>query len=1096
MRKEVFVHQDLLERIAARASMPPERSLLRNEAAYEVCESEVQARVEHLYDLVGATDDEQMARFLIQHQLDSEQLGRFLSSPLRLPDPPPSWIAVLEQVVREEVPGASQRNVMAAQDPSLLAKDPLPFQEVFLPFLHYARQQYAQRTANAPSLFENEVQITLERWLLSELCGLAGETLLLEFSRFRQRQACGERSSESRRLYEAFVAQYQGEGRLPFFLEYSVLARLAVLKVEQWVDVCTEFVQRLAADLDELEKTFYEGKSVGPVVKVQPSYSDPHHQGRSVFLLTFAEGVEVVYKPRSLAVDQAFAHLLLWSNAHGLTPSLKPVRVLSRPTHGWTEYVAHEPCSSRQEVHTYYRRAGILLCWLYVLGGTDIHNENLIACGAHPMLIDLETIIYPGFPPCLEYQEPWENTIRSDELLCQSHSVLRSRLLPEWLWSEMNSLIYDNSGLGGVKEHLQEQPRRFWQHINTDAMERESVPYPGDMHQNAVLLQDAVVDPLAYGEEVLQGFCTAYRFLLAHRHELLAPDGALSAFEDCPLRFVRRATQTYATALEILEHPLFLREGTDRWIELQVFATSLLQGQTHPALWKVAESEMLALSRLDIPRFGARASSHDLWLETGEILPEVFPCSALEQARACLARLDEADLARQRHLIRTAYLLAQPLQEMSEQDGVPPLYEQEKHEALSADALTGVARHLGQHLRTHAYGNLAMRQEGSWVGLLYQDTLSGFRQGSVGFDVYQGACGIALFLAALDKVTGEQTFRDLILSALDPLCRKLKQATTSLVNSASASWNIGGTSGLGSWMYALSRIGIWLEVPELLEAAWQSACLLTEQRVQADHSFDVVAGSAGALLGVLSLYQYQQKDDLLQRALWCGQHLLKNRVATASGSRAWPAFQLHPLTGFSHGAAGIAYALLRLAEVTGSQVWKEAAEEALAFEQSHFLPEEQNWRDLRKQPEETDAHTPGSALSAWCHGAAGIGLARLGGLTVLDTAQTRADLTVALETTQTAGLQEVDSLCCGNSGRIELLVAASQRLKQPQHLEVARHWSSVLVRRAEQRGGFRLLSRLPRQAYHPGLFQGTAGIGYQLLRAACPDQLPSVLLWE
>jgi lantibiotic modifying enzyme len=203
-------------------------------------------------------------------------------------------------------------------------------------------------------------------------------------------------------------------------------------------------------------------------------------------------------------------------------------------------------------------------------------------------------------------------------------------------------------------------------------------------------------------------------------------------------------------------------------------------------------------------------------------------------------------------------------------------------------------------------------------------------------------------------------------------------------------------------------------------------------------TFDVIGGSAGALLGLLSLYKYQQKDELLQRACWCGQHLLKQRISTADGRRAWPAFQSHPLTGFSHGAAGIAYALLRLGDVTGDQIWKEAAEEALAFEQSHFLPEVGNWADLRAQSEETDMHASHAFATAWCHGSAGIGLARLGGLAVLNTPQIQTDLAVALQTTQKTGLQEVNALCCGNFGRIELLVAASQRLNQPHLLEVAR----------------------------------------------------------
>jgi lantibiotic modifying enzyme len=75
-------------------------------------------------------------------------------------------------------------------------------------------------------------------------------------------------------------------------------------------------------------------------------------------------------------------------------------------------------------------------------------------------------------------------------------------------------------------------------------------------------------------------------------------------------------------------------------------------------------------------------------------------------------------------------------------------------------------------------------------------------------------------------------------------------------------------------------------------------------------------------------------------------------------------------------------------------------------------------------------------------------------------------------------------------------VTASRSLTQPHLLDVARQWSSVLVQRAKQQGSFRHLPLLPRQAYNPGLFQGAAGIGYQLLRVAFPDQVPSVLLWQ
>ena len=49
---------------------------------------------------------------------------------------------------------------------------------------------------------------------------------------------------------------------------------------------------------------------------------------------------------------------------------------------------------------------------------------------------------------------------------------------------------------------------------------------------------------------------------------------------------------------------------------------------------------------------------------------------------------------------------------------------------------------------------------------------------------------------------------------------------------------------------------------------------------------------------------------------------------------------------------------------------------------------------------------------------------------------------------------------------------------------------------AESQIGDSLLANLPRSASNPGLFQGYAGIGYELLRLAAPESIPSVLLWE
>ena len=44
----------------------------------------------------------------------------------------------------------------------------------------------------------------------------------------------------------------------------------------------------------------------------------------------------------------------------------------------------------------FFRRAGAWLALLHVFAATDMHQENMIACGDHPVPIDLETILQPS----------------------------------------------------------------------------------------------------------------------------------------------------------------------------------------------------------------------------------------------------------------------------------------------------------------------------------------------------------------------------------------------------------------------------------------------------------------------------------------------------------------------------------------------------------------------------------------------------------------------------------------------------------------------------------------------------------------------------
>ncbi|WP_278562838.1 DUF4135 domain-containing protein [Fischerella thermalis] len=58
---------------------------------------------------------------------------------------------------------------------------------------------------------------------------------------------------------------------------------------------------------------------------MQRGAGDSHHGGKSVFILEFESGWQLVYKPRSLAVDGHFQELLLWLNQQGTHPPFKTV---------------------------------------------------------------------------------------------------------------------------------------------------------------------------------------------------------------------------------------------------------------------------------------------------------------------------------------------------------------------------------------------------------------------------------------------------------------------------------------------------------------------------------------------------------------------------------------------------------------------------------------------------------------------------------------------------------------------------------------------------------------------------------------------------
>lgn len=987
----------------------------------------------------------------------------------------------------------------------------VPFAHVLRPFILVARQKLMTKLKIEPlsnglalSFLDESAYLGLEDFLLQDLVKISVQTLQYEFEKFRKLESNSlqlevESKPNNKAYYNAFVDKILNPNDLlAFFETYPLLAKLIAIKIDFWVESTGEFIERLQSDWLVIEQTFSH-LDLNKITEIKAGLSDSHNGGRSVIALTFNSGLKLIYKPKNVGLEVTYNQILNWCNQQDLPLQFKILKTIDRNTYGWVEYIEQLPCENEEAAKRFYQRAGMQLSLLSVLGATDCHYENFIASGEHFVFIDMETLLQPEAKPLKD------NPITSDtqietETLNLNDSVLRTGLLPRWQLIN-NRIPYEISALGSVE--TQELPIRLpnWEAVNTDEMRLNYQTGTIPVKANVLILDGKALSPNDYLDELIQGFEQMYRLLMARRTDLLDTNSPWRNLASQRVRFIFRSTQIYGTILLKTLSPNLLRFGIDRSIELHLLSRAFLLSPNQPKAWPIFLAELQAMEQLDIPYFAAQANSEALSVGLQSPIEEYFKESSYSRVLRNLNRLSEADLDYQIAIISGAFqariVRDFALSSVTEQETIDDL----DVSLLTREQLIEKASQIAQKIDSQALKNA----DGScnWLSLNPIPNTNRLQFMLMGNNLYDGRCGVALFLAALASVTGYTHFYDTALGAVESLQKSLSHPD--ITQKLAKSVGIGGAIGIGSMIYSLVKICQFLPEDEtlyaaqrgnLLEDAIKLANVITLEVIAADERFDVMGGSAGAILGLLALYRETKETAVLEKAIACGHHLLEHRIMIDNQFKVWKTLDdaLKPLTGFSHGAAGIAYALLRLYEVTENKAYLKAASEGIAYEKSVFSLTDGNWYDLRSFVVQNGQP---SCQCSWCHGASGIGLARLGGLSILNTDAIRQDIEVALQTTQKYGVRDIDHLCCGNMGRVEVLLVAGQKLSDSKLFEEANQQAALIIARAEQTGEYRLLtSNLPKSLFMPGFFKGIAGIGYEMLRLASPDLLPSVLLWQ
>ncbi|WP_064749028.1 type 2 lanthipeptide synthetase LanM family protein [Lysobacter antibioticus] len=808
---------------------------------------------------------------------------------------------------------------------------------------------------------------------------------------------------------------------------------------------------RIAQDRERLGELL--GRAPGRLLAVQPGEGDRHAGGQTVVRLGF-EGGRIMYKPRSLRIDLALDAFL--ARVFGDDPlRIRVPYALDCGDYGWTGFVDHRYCDGDAELGTFYRNLGHWLAAMQLLGGTDLHQENLIAAGPVPVAIDVESLF------AIEVDTPPSARGRAFDLASEliRTSVLRTGIVP-FRAPVLGFGGVDISAAGALPG---EQPQIRMPAIADEGTARarlEIVSTDFGQSQNHPSPHPEVT---RFWDRISEGFVEATARLRA-----LDAEGALEpllrGFLGCPARDIRRPTQAYVEIMRMLWHPASLHDEP-KAIERarDILRRNAVALPIAPSSAHEIDGEIEDMRIGDVPIFVAP-------LDPARIE------ETLQRWRRMRVELEELT-------IRSALVTVDLNQRLGKNERVrADIVARHPHaERLDQRRRAAAAQAVGQLLRLAVYGD-----DGSvtWISPVLGDT--GWVTRPLQADLYTGLGGVALSLAGYlhecragraDPVEGLEPALDGALSAV----RAIEQADSPST--------VGGMIGYGAQIWTWIALHDLLQRPQMLEWAIERAQALDAAGFDADRYLDLLEGASGAIVPLLQLADASGDARWRELAARAARFMESQAIVDDRGAR-WPSTIFDaPIGGYAHGASGIGWALSRIGHSAAGSAedrarWRALAERAFAFEDGLYDDRAGCWRDARIADEDQFLH-------AWCHGSVGIGLAACDLYELTGDARHLRDLRRAAQAARGFGWGASHTLCHGDLALWELLARAARLDPDGGWGDPAEHTMQIVSAIEEHRGA---VGSRARDAFTPGLMTGVAGAVHALNRMHpdCPLATPLV----
>ncbi|MEV8528811.1 type 2 lanthipeptide synthetase LanM [Streptomyces sp. NPDC052000] len=773
--------------------------------------------------------------------------------------------------------------------------DPAVNLECFAPFYTHAAPWQAFKDGLAPAarraIAPQSREAVLHRmWeaVLATVEGHSYRSLIAAFHAFREAQGLPADLNSNRAL-TLYTRHLAHDGSADVLAEYPVLARRLAGVTEQMRQAAHELLTGYTQDLPRLTEAF--GIEPSDLISaVQTSGSDPHNNNRRVWFVTLTSGTRLVYKPRPLTGDE-FARDLYRAVGPGLTHSLEPCAPasLTCADHGWQLFTAPRPMRTPAEADRYFYRFGALTCLFSAIGATDLHDENLLACGEYPTVVDTETL--------LRADAGVDNDTLPNALINHmKSSVTSTMMLPMMNPDSVFDIMLSAIGVLGAQESQIKNPK-----VVDDETDAIRVVWENYSHQHTInvpRLQEKDLPVTEFFPQMMHG----YRDMLAVLGTG-AVEEVLDRYGSMVMRSVMRSTEVYSRFLDASTHPKYLKkqEDLDRlFTHLRRFHQKLRPDQAE----FLQRQEAAGLDNGDIPYFMVRSDQLHLATYTGQH-DTFYRTAAIDFAKLGVS------MAKRQHERYHQFLVEECLGDLA------VLPQGLSRDSIFRAALDGTAPGEWGHKIADIVADLAVTVDGrtGWLGGIGPDR--GAATVTPGnFVTFHDMGGIARMYAQAARADRRHApMRDAAHAGLTELWEAYPQVLDNVPESV--------FSGRASQLLAHAESGgdAWLK--DLLAAIAERG----EQREQ-----DVSNGPAGLLLLLLArmrrggrTYDPALVEELRQLALAPG--------AAPTGA---------PME-LAHGPLGLAWAKARTAAVLDEPALAEEAADWLAAHLDGYTPALTGW---------------------------------------------------------------------------------------------------------------------------------------------------------